>query len=207
MPGIGRSTSFSVAAFELRPADVSEPVRVARGWAVLRLRETREPRIPDLDEIRSEAEAVFRAERQIELAEDRLSQALAEVRAGLSLDQLAAQLDLEIQETAQFGTSQPVGNLGRAPSVAAAALSLDVGAFGGPIIHEDGVVLFEVVERQRFDPEEFERAKQNTRDSLRQQRSNQMLASLVAQRREEMEVNLDPLVLDYLQEPSTSAGT
>ena len=81
------------------------------------------------------------------------------------------------------------------------------GVVGGPIVHEDGAILFEVLERRRFDPEEFERNKERTRGALRQQRSNQMLASLVAQRRDEMKVSYDPQTLDYLQDSPSSSGT
>ena len=47
VPGIGRSTPFSAAAFDLEAGQTTAPVRVGSGWAILRLAEIEEPRLPE----------------------------------------------------------------------------------------------------------------------------------------------------------------
>ncbi|MGB6001770.1 MAG: hypothetical protein WBI00_14920, partial [Thermoanaerobaculia bacterium] len=112
---------------------------------------------------------------------------------------LATELSLEIEESAPFGSTGPIGSLGEAPAVAAAALELETGELGGPLVHERNAVLFEVTERQRFDPVEFETAKEQTRTAVREQKLDLMIRSLVSQRREELGVGYDRQLLESLQ--------
>ena len=131
-----------------------------------------------------------------------------EIAGGETFEDLAATLNLEIEESAQFGSTGPVGSLGRAPAVAAAALELETGELGGPRVHERSALLFEVTERQRFDPVEFAGAKEQTRATVREQKLNLMLGSLLSQRREELDVRYDTQLLESLQPTADpTAGT
>ena len=192
--GIGRATAFSVAAFELEPGKVSDAVRVARGWAVLQLREVHQPRLPDLDEGRQEVERAVRETRQLELARQRLQEGRA-TAAESGIDALAAELELEVEESPEFGRRGSIGRLGVQAQLAAEALSLEVGEVAGPLLLERSALLFEVVERKVFDPAAFEREKDEIRSLVRQERLDRMLNALVARRREELEVRYDTQLL------------
>lgn len=204
--GIGRATAFSVTAFELETGNVSDAVRVPRGWAVLALRDIQEPRLPELDEVRAEVESALRSERQLELARQRLATAREEVAKGKTLEELASELDLEIEESDSFGSNGPVGSLGQAATIAAAALDLETGQIGAPLLHERNAVLFEVTERQLFDAGEFEKAREQTRTAVRNQKLDLVLSALLSQRREELDVRYDRQLLESLQ-PSVQPAT
>ena len=128
-----------------------------------------------------------------------MSAAHARLGEGSTLDDVAAELGVEIEERAEFGAGQPIGSLGANPALARAALALDEGAFGGPMQADDGAVLFEVVERLRFDAESFEQEKDSTRLELVNQRANEMLGSLITARREELGVEYDPSFFENFQ--------
>ncbi|MDX1385725.1 MAG: SurA N-terminal domain-containing protein, partial [Thermoanaerobaculia bacterium] len=98
VPGIGRSGAFAVVAFETAVGEVSEPVAVSQGRAILRVREIQESRLPELDEVRSDVETALRRERQEELAHQRLAEARERILAGGSLDEVAGELGIEVQE-------------------------------------------------------------------------------------------------------------
>jgi peptidyl-prolyl cis-trans isomerase D len=195
VPGIGRGTGFSAVAFELDQDEISEPLRATAGWAILRLAEVREPRIPALDEVRDEVGSIVRQEKQMQLATERMVEARQKLDAGGSLDEVAEELGLTVRESGQFGRGGSVAGLGNNPEIASAALALDVGDFAGPVTHENQALLFEVVERQRFDPQEFEAQKEQVRETVRSERLNQLLASLVTERRDELGVTYDEQLL------------
>jgi peptidyl-prolyl cis-trans isomerase D len=206
VPGIGRATAFSVTAFELETGNISDPVRVSRGWAVIALRDVQQPRVPELNEVRIEVEMALGTERQLELARERLVAAREALADEKTFEDLATELNLEIEESTLFGSGGPVGSLGQATAVAAAALELETGDLGGPLVHEASAVLFEVTERQRFDHNEFAAAKEQTRATVREQKLNLMLGSLLSQRREELNVRYDSQLLESLEpagEPAT----
>jgi peptidyl-prolyl cis-trans isomerase D len=197
--GIGRSTAFTVAAFDAEPGEVSEVIQIPRGWAVLRLSEVQETRIPELAEVEADVRAALESDRQIDLAEARLASARVDISAGKTLDDLAEELGQEIEESAEFGADGAIGSLGRNRSVAAAALELDTGGIGGPVRDDQGAILFEVVERQRFDPLTFESEKDSTRTALETQRATEVLTALISARREELGVSYDPAFLENFQ--------
>jgi peptidyl-prolyl cis-trans isomerase D len=195
VPGIGRGTGFSAVAFELDQDEISEPLRATAGWAILRLAEVREPRIPTLDDVRDEIGSRVRQEKQLRLATERMVEARQKLDAGGGLDEIAEELGLTVRESGQFGRGGSIAGLGNNPEVATAALALNIGDFAGPLTHENQALLFEVVERQRFDPQEFEAQKEQARETVRSERLNRLLASLVTQRRDELGVTYDEQLL------------
>lgn len=199
VPGIGRSTAFAVAAFDTDVGEISEPVSVPRGWAILRVRESRESRLPELDEVRSEVEAAMRRERQQELAEERLAEAKDRIVAGATLDEVAAELEIELQESEEFGAGDTISGLGTNRQVVEAALAMDEGEIGGPVADPLGAVLFEVVERQRFDPVSFEQERAETRANLESQRANEVLGALITARRDELGVVYEPAFIENFE--------
>lgn len=197
--GIGRATPFTTKAFDLGVGESSDPVQVSRGWVVLQPSEIQEPRNPDLDEVREDVRAAVEGERRMQMATARLEEARQAIVAGQSFDEAAAELDLAIQESGEFGRLGPIPGLGNNPEIIAAALELDEGELGGPLMHNRDVVLFEVTQRTRFDPAEFAQQKGQARENLQQERLNQLLSSLIVQRREELGVQYDTRLLQNFE--------
>jgi peptidyl-prolyl cis-trans isomerase D len=193
--GIGRATPFTVEAFELAAGESSEPVRLSRGWAILRLREIQAPRLPEFAGVRDEVREALLNERQLELAVSRLQQAREALQQESTLEELAVELDLAIEESTDIRRRGPVPGLGINDEITSSALAMEKGEAGGPIVHDRDVVLFEVTDRQRYDPQEFELQKERTREDLRLERLNSMLTSLVVQRREALGVRYDTQLL------------
>ncbi|MCZ6507010.1 MAG: SurA N-terminal domain-containing protein [Acidobacteria bacterium] len=194
--GIGRATEFTTQAFELAAGGVSEPVQVARGWAVLILREIQEPRLPELDEVRSRVTTEFRQQRQLELATQRLHAAHAAIIDGQSPDDVAAELEVTLESAGPFGAKGSVGSLGQAPEIALQALSMDEGAVSEPFVRETEVVLFEVTDRTRFDNAAFVAEQDAVREGLESQRLRELLRTFIGQRRDELGVTIDPRVFE-----------
>ena len=199
VPGIGRGTVFSVNAFDLELEAISDPVQVTRGWALLRLSEVQEPRIPALEDVRIDVENALSDEAQFALATDRLTQLRSVVEAGSPLEEAGSTIDLSVSESSEFRRGETIQGLGASPRIVTAALDLDVGAIEGPVVHNRDVILFEVINRTHYDPAEFEKEKVEARETLRGERLNQMLTSLITQRRDEMGVSYDPQLLENFE--------
>ncbi len=192
VPGIGRVQPFLKAAFELEAGKTSAPIKIPRGWAILALKETRAPRLPELSEVRTKVEADVKQERMKSASLLRLRELR---QSNATLDAIAATLSLEVKDSEEFGRQGTIGILGRVPEVANAALSLEVGQLGGPFATTNGAVLFEVVERKKFDGAAFAAAKEQTRQRTESERLNQILASLIELRRKDLEPQYDPRLL------------
>lgn len=195
VPEIGRSAPFTDAAFELEEGAVSEPVQTARGWAVLRLAEIQDPRLPELDEVREAVRSALRSEREVELARAALAATADAASGDDALTAIAEAMDLTVEEPAEFARGGIVGALGANAAITDLALGMDPGALSPVVEVADGVVLFEVIDRKLFDAAEFAAKKDETFATLRDQRVNQLLGSMLESRREATEISYSPQIL------------
>jgi peptidyl-prolyl cis-trans isomerase D len=195
VPGIGRQTAFSSTAFALEQGKLSEPVKVPRGWAILHLREVRPPRVPEFAEAEAQVRQVVERQKRVERSLAELRAARAAIAGGKSLDAVAQELGVAVQDSGEFGENDPVRGLGIVPEVAKEALAAQPGAIGGPVATAQGTVLFQVTDRKRFDAIEFATQKTALRESLQQQEFGRLLQALIEKRRAEMTVNYNRQLL------------
>ncbi len=198
VPGFGRSGPFSQAAFELESAgDLSEPVKVPRGWVIVRLDEILPSRIPSLDEVRAQVTQEVRQQQQRQLALARLEQARTQLADGsLTLDALAGELGVEVKESDELNRNGTIVELGPAgDQVVAQAMTLDQGDIGGPFEYPLGGTLFEVAERQRGTDEQLVQERDQIRSTLETQKYQRALNAFVEHRRRQLNVQYHPQVV------------
>ena len=134
MFGRGRMVAeVEAAAFELDVDAVSDPVRSAIGFHVLRVTEKQEETRQPLEEVREAIENVLKNERATARADD-LARAIAtEVETPEDLERAAGARGFELQESGFVGRGEPILGLGFAPQVSAEAFQMEVGEVVGPI--------------------------------------------------------------------------
>lgn len=191
--GLGYAPAFANAAFALQKGGVSEAVQTPAGWAVLYLKDVKAPRLPELKDVEPQVRNAMVRQKQQEQALQQLRQAKA---SGKTLDQIAAEMGLEIKESSEFGAQGAIPGIGANPELAKSALALSTGQMGGPVADAQGALLFEVKERKSWDPIQFAAAREQTRESLRRQKLNDLESSLLEQRRREMDVTFNPQLLE-----------
>lgn len=199
IPSLGRVPALSQAAFSLEPGAVSEPIEVPRGWAVALVQEALAPRVPELSEVEARVRAVVEQRKRQQAAVARLEQAKAGLGAERSLEDVAAELGLSVQQSGEFAAGGTIEGLGQAPEVARAAMKLSAGDIGGPVATPQGAVLFRVTSRQTFDPATAAGRRDEVRAQLVQERLQQLQAALIQHRREELGVTYSRQVAESLQ--------
>ena len=191
--GLGFAPAFTTAAFALEKGGVSEAIQVPRGWVVFYLKDVKAPRVPELKDVQPRVQAAVARDKQQEMAINQLKQAMT---PGKTLDQIAAELNLEVKESSEFGTQGQIPGIGANPELAKAAMTLPTGKVGGPIGDAQGAILFEVKERKSWDPIQFAGAREETRETVRRTKLNEIEASLIESRRRALDVRFDPVVLE-----------
>ncbi len=184
--GIGRNFNFSSAAFGLETGAWSEPVRIAAGWALLTVLEVLPPRDSAFEEVETDVRDVVRRQKEGELLASALTEARGRVEDGLGMDDAAGEFEATIEESGAFGLREAIGTLGVMPELSREVFALSAGQFGGPVDTPFGAVLFEVTERESFDPALFD--PEATRNELLNERNQTMLQSLLQNLREELGV-------------------
>ena len=179
------------AAFALEPGGLSDVIRSAYGFHVLRVEERLEARTPDFEEVSLEL-AREEAERASALAwADEKSQTLADaVEAGTSLEEAARAegLTLERPPTMKRRSDGFIAGLGAAPELLTTAFTLDTGESSSTIFDLPGRrVLIQVLERTGPDATQLANERASRRQSLETEKQNQVIQSWLNGYRSELE--------------------
>ncbi|HEX9943743.1 MAG TPA: peptidyl-prolyl cis-trans isomerase, partial [Thermoanaerobaculia bacterium] len=196
VPGFGPGTAFSTTAFSLKKGEVSPAVQVPQGWAILYVKDVYPPRAPALAEVEPRVRAALVQQKLQQLAMDRLQEARRQVAQGKTLDQVAVELGVKVQETAEFGGQGAIPGIGYNPELTRAALSLQTGQVGGPVADAQGALLFQVTDRKGWDPKQYASNREQTRSNLLQEKLSRLQAALIEQRRRELKVEYDRQLLE-----------
>lgn len=204
--GIGRSPAFAAAVFDLAEGEISEPIKIPRGWVIARLAEILPPRVPELGEVEDQVRLAVEQEKRGEAARARLSEARANLAEGADLAALAAGLGVEVRESEEFNRFGSIPGLSSSQKVIDSALSLEEGEWSEPLDTGNGALLFEVVERKTFDPAQFEDEKDDLRRSQETQQVNQLKVALIDLRRRDLNPTIDRRVTEVFEADQSPVG-
>ncbi|MCZ6907982.1 MAG: SurA N-terminal domain-containing protein [Deltaproteobacteria bacterium] len=99
---IGGIEAFYKSAFALSPKQVSPVTEGAKAVYLIKLRERKEPRIPPLATIHSDLEKKLNEKKAMELATQRATSLLGQLRGEKDIEQFARQHSLKLEETGLF---------------------------------------------------------------------------------------------------------
>ncbi len=196
VPGLG--TALNATAFSLKKGDVSPAVQVPQGWAVLYVKDVIASHAPELKEVEPRVKSVLVTQKTQQMATQKLQEARRQMATGKTLDQVAAELGVRVQETAEFGGQGAIPGIGYNPELTKAAMALPAGQVGGPITDAQGALLFQVTDRKGWDPKQYAANREQTRSTLLQQKIASVEGSLIEKRRRELNVTFNQQFLDQL---------
>ncbi len=147
--GRGRMVAeVEAAAFEMDVEAVSDPIRSAIGFHVLRVTEKQEETSQPLEEVREAIENTLKNERATSRADALARSIAAEVETPEDLERAAGSRGFELQESGFVGRGEPILGLGFAPQVSAEAFQMEQGEVAGPIQTPTGPAFVTVAELQ-----------------------------------------------------------
>ncbi|MDE3156791.1 MAG: peptidyl-prolyl cis-trans isomerase [Acidobacteriota bacterium] len=187
--GLGPSPDASQTAFALKPGEVSGPVQVSSGYAILALDGSQPPYIPKLDEVKSRVKQDVIQEKATALARDQAQALEAKLKAKPEdFDAIVKAAKLTPQSTALMTRNTPLPGVGASPALTAAAFSLPVGDVSAPITTPTGVVICRVTERQIATPEEYAKARDGFIAQLLSQRRAQFFSAYMDKAKARMKI-------------------
>jgi peptidyl-prolyl cis-trans isomerase D len=195
--GAATGPELTDQAFAAALGDIEGPVEAPRGWIVWQLAEIRPEGIPSFEDVQSEVEQKLRRERAVELATDEARVVAGRWRGGEEAAELAAEFGTTVTEARDHRHGQVVGALGVLSGLDEAVFAAADGQVVGPVVAGigGGVVIAKVAKLELIDPLELENSRDDLRARLMAERANQLMRSILNERRRDTVVTVNDELL------------
>ena len=164
---------FEKVAFSLPKGTISDLVRTQYGFHIIKVVDHENARTQSLDEGRAAIRPAIEQEKADHLVNEEGDAMAKAVRASskVTLDDLAKQFNLIVQETRTFAADEPLGELGNSGELRDAAFRLRAGEVASPIRTERGYTLLSVKQIQPAHPATLDEVRDNVLADLRKDKA------------------------------------
>lgn len=183
LPGLPEAEDAEYWAFnDGEIGEVSELFETPRAFYALELLDRQEARTLTLEEASNTVREAVRAEKRLARTEERARDALERLRAGASIEEVAAQLQATAETAGPFTRGDFVPGLGRFTPAIGAAFGLEPDEISDPVSSDGKVYLIRVDGRTNASRAEWEEQKEQQRlrvtQAVADQRWQQYLQAL-----------------------------
>jgi len=170
VPDIGYSREFAQSAFSLSMDDISDPIKTAKGFCILRLIDLKPSYMPDqIEEVREDVRNRLMALKAEKLAEKKANEFIEKLQSIKDMEKLAKKLDYEVKQTEFFKRGVYAKDFGYAPKLIAEAFLLKEGNVK-EVSEFQNTFVIELIERKDADKEEFDTQKEQIKQTLLQKK-------------------------------------
>jgi peptidyl-prolyl cis-trans isomerase D len=212
VPNIGSNQKFEEAIASLaNPNDVGERVGIRGGFAVPMLLDKREPRIPELDEVKDKVAQALKQERAKQQLEQKANELAGSAATASELKAAAEKLGLEAKTEESYKLGSPLGEAGTSPAADDAIFNLKENELTKtPVKTGDNWVVIGATKRTEADLAEFakqrEQLTQTTLTSRRNQVFDDYITNVQARMQRDGKININKDVLAKVSEDEPAAA-
>jgi parvulin-like peptidyl-prolyl isomerase len=212
VPGIGSNQQFEAAIAPLNnPNDVGERTGVKGGFAIPMFVEKKEPRIPELEEIKDRLAQTLKQQKAKEQLEQKVKEVASEVKTVADIKSAGEKAGFEAGTEEDWKVGSVIGKAGTSPALDEAAYALKNGEITKtPIKVGDTWVILGATNRVDADLAAFASRRPQMTQTLLTQRQTQLWDDYVSKVQEEMKrsgkIKIYQDVLTALEEDEPAAA-
>ena len=174
LPGVGNAPEFDGALFAAKKNDPPAISPVPQGYVIYQVTDIQPPQTPTFEQAKDKVEEQFKSER----AQAQLSQKTQELadraHAEHDLSRAAKEVGATVKTSELVDRSSQVPEVGAMSGGASVAFILKPGEISGPFQGGNNGVVIKVLELQEPTPEQMKQNWDTVKDSLLQQRRNEV---------------------------------
>src|ERR1044072_7532833 len=202
---IGNSQQFESAIAPLNNAnDVGDRTGIKGGFAIPMLIDKREPRIPELEEVKDKVSAAVKQEKAKAQQEAKAKELAAAVKTPGDLKAAAAALGLEAKAEAAYKLGTPLADLGSSTVLDDPLFTSQSGQILSPIFLNENYIVIGVTKRTEADMAEFTKQRDSLMETAQTARKTQIfggyLATLTNQMKRDGKIKVYKELLNQLRE-------
>jgi len=164
---LGNGPDLHQILFELRPGELSEPLRLDSGYVILTVKNIDPAHQGTLAEVHDKVLADYQQEKSIELARNKAQELAKSVQSGQPLDKAAKALSLDIKTSDAFARNGSVNDVGTGEQLQS-AFSMKPGQTSQPLLIGTNWVVFQMTEHNDPNPDDFAKQAKDIQQQLLQ---------------------------------------
>src|SRR5271157_280818 len=187
LPGVGNAPEFASALFSAKKNDPPATASLPQGYAVYQVVDIEPPQTPTFEQIKDKVEQQFKDQR----AQSQLAQKTQELsdraHAEHDLAKAAKEAGATVKTSELVDRTSQVPEIGAMSSGASVAFSMKPGEISSPIQGGSNGVVIKVLELQEPSPEQMKQSWDTVKDTLLQQKRNEIEELYVGNLRDRLE--------------------
>ena len=187
VPGLGPSPQFMDAVFTTAEKSPAQMAATSQGFAVFDLLAVKPQSTPTFDEIRTRVEEEFKNERSSILLSQKTQELSDRAKSDHDLKKAAKELGAELKTSEFVAPDGQVPDIGSMTGQAAVAFNMKPGDISGPINSGANGVVISMDEVQAPSEADFAAKRDQIRDSLLQNKEQELFQLFVTNLRDQME--------------------
>ncbi len=188
VPGLASIPQITAFAHDNPVGTLSRILATNNAWYLVQIASSKPAGVAPLDEVKDRVKNDILRDRRLMAAKTVADRVEAQIKSGEDLAQAARAESLQVTESPEFTQQSGVPGLGRDPEVVGAAFGLPVGQVSEPIKTPRGWVILRVDERPDVDWAEFDKQKDQLRQTLLTQKQNQFYSAWLGDIRKKAKV-------------------
>jgi len=188
IPGIGWPKELLDVITRLKTNDYTEVFNIESNYYIFRIKQRKEPYIPDFEEIKDKVKDGMVKERSQEMAQNKIKEALSQVNSeyktnpkSLDLNKIARGLGLKYAETEPFKYGSYIEGIGSSDSFWDIANALEDNQPSEIIGMPSGFYIIKTKTRSKFDETKFEEEKTHFSEQLLNQKKQEAFLKFIGE--------------------------
>jgi len=195
---LGASPQVSAAIFALKEGDVSEPLRVGRGYVIAALSGRQDPSLPKLDDVKDRVRNDVLRDKAGRAAAEKAASVAAALKIAPDFAAAAKKAGYEAKSSELVSRGAALPEIGVNAAVERAVFALAPGTVSDPVSTGNGTAIVRVIERQDVKPAEMVASRESVRQDLLDARRTDFFTAYMVKARERMKIELNRSVLDSM---------
>jgi len=163
IPGIGWTPEVMNIISKMKPGELSGPIQIDKRYYILKLKNRKEPYIPEYDAIKDKVTKKFTADKSRQMAKEKIGECLLAIRAvnpdTINFSKFAKEFGLKAETAENFKFGGYIEGIGASDDFWNAAQKLKYNEISGIIEIPSGFYILKVKSKKPVDPKKFEAEK------------------------------------------------
>lgn len=169
------------AVFSMPLGEVSEPIKVEKGYVIIRPLD----KIPEYEEISEKIRETITESKKKDLSKEKAEAILSELKNGTKIEDITQKYPIEVKESDYFPRYGFIKEIGYAPEVAQTAFSLKKDTWEKVTTPRGKIFIIKTIETKEPSKEDFPEMKERITSILLEQKKQEVFTNWLEQLREE----------------------